>query len=176
MKSITLLAAVDREWGIGYHNQLLFHLKKDMEIFQQKTLQNIVVMGRKTLESLPGGRPLPNRKNIVLTRQTSLSRGDGEESGSLVVLHSRREVIQYVADAPEAVFIIGGGEVYQPFLDIASDAYITKVNEVKKADVYFPDLDRMAGWRLAFESEKMWDESGISYRFAYYRQCADLRK
>ena len=133
-------------------------------------------MGRKTLESLPGGRPLPNRKNIVLTRQTSLSRGDGEESGSLVVLHSRREVIQYVADAPEAVFIIGGGEVYQQFLDIASDAYITKVNEVKKADVYFPDLDRMAGWRLAFESEKMWDESGISYRFAYYRQCADLRK
>ena len=140
MKSITLLAAVDREWGIGYHNQLLFHLKKDMEIFQQKTLQNIVVMGRKTMESLPGGKPLPNRKNIVLTRQTSFSRGDGEESGSLVVLHSRREVIQYVADAPEAVFIIGGGEVYQQFLDIASDAYITKVDAVSYTHLTLPTI------------------------------------
>lgn len=176
MKSFTLLAAVDREWGIGYHNQLLFHLKRDMEVFQQKTLKNIVVMGRKTLESLPGGRPLPNRKNIVLTRRTSLFGGDGKEDENLVILHSRREVIEYVEDAPEAVFIIGGGEIYRQFLDIASDAYITKVDEVKKSDTHFPDLDQMAGWHLDSESEKMWDEKGIAYQFAYYRQCAGLRK
>ena len=69
MKEITLLAAVDANWGIGFQNQLLFHLKKDMEYFRKLTLQNIVVMGRKTFESLPGGRSLPERKNIVLTRQ-----------------------------------------------------------------------------------------------------------
>ena len=170
MKEIMLLAAADANWGIGYQNRLLFHLKEDMKYFRKLTLGNIVVMGRKTFESLPEGRPLPGRTNIVLTRQTGwgavLAKGDEE----FVVLHSPEQVLSYVADRREDVYVIGGGEVYRQFLRCASKAYITKVQAEKQADTFFPDLDQTAGWNRGDESERIHDETGVEYQFVQYNR------
>lgn len=168
MKQITLLAAVDQNWGIGYQNCLLFHLKKDMEFFREKTTHNIVVMGRKTLESLPGGHLLPNRKNIVLTTNREFGKRYEKEEGELVVLHSPEEVLTYIENEERAVFVIGGGQIYRQFLNVASRAYITKAATVREADTFFPNLDQDAAWRKLSESEKIVDESGVAFRFTEY--------
>ncbi len=162
-KKICLLAAVDRNWGIGRQNHLLFHLKQDMRFFAEKTKGNIVVMGRKTLESLPGGRPLGERTNIVLTRQAM-------EIEGAVVAHSLEEVMSFVKSRKEEVFVVGGGEIYRQYLDIASEAYITKVDAVREADVYFPNLDRMTDWKMISSSGRLCDESGIGLEFVTYVQ------
>lgn len=169
MKEIMLLAAVDANWGIGYQDQLLFHLKKDMEYFRTLTLQNIVVMGRKTFESLPAGRPLPERKNIVLTRQMGWGEAYAKGDEDFIIFHSPDQVLAFVADQREDVYIIGGGEVYRQFLGCASRAYITKVKARKQADTFFPDLDQAAGWNRVYESEMLIDESGVEFQFVQYR-------
>lgn len=168
MKEIRLLAAVDRNWGIGCQNQLLFRLKKDMDFFRKKTTHNIVIMGRKTLESLPGGKPLPNRTNIVLTGDREMKKRYGEEGGELVFLHSPEEVLAYVEHDEREVFVIGGEQTYREFLDVASEAYITKVDTVRTADTFFPDLDQEKEWEKKAEGERITDESGVTFRFTEY--------
>lgn len=168
MKQITLLAAVDQNWGIGYQNRLLFQLKKDMEFFREKTAHNIVVMGRKTLESLPGGRPLTNRKNIVITTNREFGKRYEKEEGELVVLHSPEEVMSYIENEERDVFVIGGGQIYRQFLSVASRAYITKAAIVREADTFFPDLDQDTAWKKLSEGEKIVDESGVIFRFTEY--------
>lgn len=168
MKEIALLAAVDANWGIGYQNQLLFHLKKDMEYFRKLTLKNIVVMGRKTFVSLPGARPLPERKNIVLTRQKGWEEACAKNEEEVIVFHSIDQVLAYVDGQGEDVYIIGGGEVYRQFLGCASMAFITKVKARKQADTFFPHLDQIEGWNKVYESEMFIDESGIEFQFLQY--------
>lgn len=175
MKEITLLAAVDANWGIGFQNQLLFHLKKDMEYFRKLTMQNIVVMGRKTFESLPGGRSLPERKNIVLTRQAGWEEACAKKEEDVLVFHSPDQVLAFVADRREDVYIIGGGQVYRQFLGCASMAYITKVHERKQADTFFPHLDQIEGWSKVSESEMLIDESGVEFQFVQYKHIGGDR-
>lgn len=179
MKEIYLVAAADRQWGIGYQNELLFHMKKDMEFFRKKTLGNVVIMGRKTFESLPDARPLPDRKNIVLTRDGHWKQRYDKLNDSLFVLTSVEEVLETVRDERREVYVIGGQQIYQQFLPFAAGVYLTKVDAVRTADCYFPNLDRLPDWRKADVSETIWDESGVSFtivQYEHYKRMLSLRQ
>lgn len=176
-KKMEIIAAVDRNWGIGYKNHLLFHSKKDMSCFRQHTMGNIVIMGRKTLESFPGGVPLSGRTNIVLARnglaeQTKeISSGYiSEDTGTrLIPVRSVEEAREMAEDLPGKIYIIGGGEIYQEFLPLVSTAYITQFNAEKKADTFFPDLAADPEWEQVSASEEFREEE-LSFRFYRYER------
>lgn len=139
----------DKNWGIGFRNQLLVHIPSDMRFFREKTTGNVVVMGRKTLESLPGGRPLADRDNIVMTRDPAF-----KVKGAAVV-HSVEELQQLLADIDtDRVYVIGGAEIYRLLLPYCDTAFVTRVDYAYQADAYFPDLDASPEWELTAESEE----------------------
>lgn len=156
------IAAVSRNWGIGKDNQLLFSLPSDMKHFRQITTGGTVLMGRKTLESFPGGRPLPKRRNIVLTSQEM-------EREGVEVVHSIQEMLDTVKTTPsDEVFVIGGGTVYEALLPYCDKALLTIVDAAPDADTFFPNLDANPFWEKSEISEPI-AENGIMYRFVMYQ-------
>ena len=154
------IVAADRNWGIGKDDALLAHLPEDMRFFREHTTGHPVIMGRKTLESCPGGRPLKNRKNIVITRNPFY-----EVEGAVVV----RTVDAAIEQAGvEDAFVIGGGSVYRQLIDYCDLAYVTKIDAEFEADTYFPNLDEDPRWELAEEGEPR-EHNGLTYRFTTYR-------
>ncbi|MFG6332474.1 MAG: dihydrofolate reductase [Lachnospiraceae bacterium] len=146
---MNMIVAADKNWGIGYRNRLLVSIPEDMKFFRSATEGNVVVMGRKTLESFPGGRPLGNRTNIVLTKNQ-----DYRVRGA-VVCHSLEEVLKELEAYPsEKVYVIGGSSIYEQFLPLCNVAHVTKIDHAYEADAYFPDIDRMPEWTLTGESEE----------------------
>lgn len=146
---MNIIVAVDNHWGIGYKNQLLVSIPADMRFFREVTTGGVVIAGRKTMESLPGGQPLKNRTNIVLTRQK-----DYRLPGAIVV-HSLEEALEQVKDVPdEKVFVIGGESIYRQFLPYCKEAHVTKINFTYEADAFFPNIEESEEWRLAGESEE----------------------
>lgn len=144
-----LIVAVDRHWAIGRRGQLLVNIPADKQFFRQVTTGKVVIMGRKTLESLPGGMPLPNRKNIVLSRDPAY------KVKGAIVCHSVEEALREVEKTrPEDIFVIGGESVYRQFLPYCAEALVTWIDYAYEADTYFPDLDQEEGWRLAAEGEE----------------------
>lgn len=163
-----LIAAVDANWGIGCKNELLVRIPSDQRFFREKTTGNVVVMGRKTLESFPGGKPLPNRVNIVLT-------GENRESNfGEIYVHSIEEAMEEMEKyAEKTIYIIGGETIYRQFLPLCDEAYITKIDHKYEADAYFPDLDNDDMWKMTEESEEQ-TYFDITYTFCVYqRQMAD---
>ena len=156
------IVAADKNWGIGKDGDLLCHIPGDMKYFREKTMGATVVMGRKTLDSFPGGKPLPNRRNIVLTRSPEFER-DGCE-----VVHGIDELSDLL-NGEKNVFVIGGAEIYSMLIGRCSGAFVTKIDEAFDADRFFPDLDSDPGFELASESEPH-EENGITYRFTEYRR------
>ena len=144
-----LIAAVDKNWAIGYKNQLLVSIPSDMKQFRQKTTGHIVVMGRKTLESFPGGLPLKNRRNIVLTSNRNYQVKDA------VIVHSeedlKEELKKYDTDE---IFVIGGESIYRMLEPLCDEAFITKIDHSYQADAHFPNLDADPSWVLKEESEE----------------------
>ena len=131
-----MIVAADQNWGIGRAGGLLVHIPGDMEHFKEKTMGNVVVMGRKTFESLPGKKALPGRTNIVLTGNRSWQ-GEGA-----VLAHSREELDQLLKQyEDDSVYIIGGGQVYQEYLERCDTIYVTRIEAAFEADTWFPDLD-----------------------------------
>ena len=164
MNDMPLVASVDRNWGIGKDGQLLFPIKRDMAHFKELTIGNVVIMGRKTLDSLPNGKPLSGRINIVLTRDKYFKRED------CIVCHSVDELENMVNAYPnKSPFVIGGGEIYRLLLPYCSAAYITRVNAVKSADTRMINLDESPDWALAEKSDKF-TENGISFNFCTYKR------
>ncbi len=160
-----LILAADRNWAIGYQGGLLCHISGDLKYFKERTKGKTVVMGRPTLESLPGGRPLPNRENIVLT-----SRKDYEEPEGVITAHSEEELDKLLSERnPDDVMIIGGGKVYRDFLPKCDTCYITKIDGEFPADTWFVNLDEMAEFEVVWKGEPM-EEKGISYQFYEYRR------
>lgn len=158
MKAIVV---VDRNWAIGKNGDLLVHLPGDLRYYKEKTTGNVIVVGRKTLDSFPGGRPLPARTNIVMTTDP-----DFEREGC-IICHSKDEVMEKLqAFDAERVFIAGGANVYEQFMDDCDEFYVTKIDEEYEADRFFPDLDAK-GLHVTWESEPQ-QEKGISYRFTIY--------
>lgn len=144
-----LIAAVDKNWAIGYKNQLLVSIPSDMKQFRQKTTGHIVVLGRKTLESFPGGLPLKNRRNIVLTSNRNYQVKDA------VIVHSEEELKEELKkyDTDE-IFVIGGESIYRMLEPLCDEAFITKIDHSYQADAHFPNLDADPSWVLKEESEE----------------------
>lgn len=146
---MNLIVAVDKNWGIGYHNKLLVSIPEDMKFFRSETSGKVVVMGRKTLESFPNGLPLKNRTNIVLTRNP-----DYRAKGA-VICHSVEEILEEVKKYPsEDVYVIGGDSIYRQFLPYCSVAHVTRIDHAYEADAFFPDLTKLPEWKLTGESEE----------------------
>lgn len=160
------IVVVDQNWAIGCGGDLLFSLPTDMKRFRQLTTGGTVVLGRKTLESFPGGKPLPKRRNIVLTHQADFTCPGTE------VVHSVQEVLDAVRDTPkEQLWLIGGGSVYAALLDQCDQVFLTQVDAAApQADAFFPDLDALPQWQKAEESEPI-TENGLTYRFLLYRSA-----
>lgn len=133
---VSLIAAVDDNRAIGFENQLPWHLPDDLKFFKASTQGGVVVMGRKTFDSL-GGRPLPNRRNIVLTRQTEWTHE------SVEVAHDWHQLYNdLMLRALDKVWIIGGGEIYATCLEQASELVLTQVaTRLVQADAWFPAWD-----------------------------------
>ena len=159
-----LIAAADARWGIGKDGKLLVSIPADMKYFQSTTSGHTVIMGRKTLESFPGHKPLKNRRNIVLTRQEDYA-VEGVE-----VVTDIEQALDLVKDQnPDEVFCIGGAEIYRQFLPYCDKALITRIDHVYDADAYLPDLDRDPDWKLVRESEEQifFD---LTYHFCMYKR------
>lgn len=157
-----LIAAVDKNWAIGRDGGLLCRLSGDLKYFKQATTGKTVVMGRKTLESLPQGKPLPDRKNVVLT-----GNADFMKEGCVVV-RSVDELLELQADQDEFM-VIGGGSVYRQLLPYCDILYITKIDAEFEADTYLPNLDSSGEFEQVYESEAHM-ENGVSYRFTRYER------
>lgn len=156
------IVAADRNWAIGRNNDLLFSLPGDMKRFRALTTGGTVIMGRKTLDSFPGGRPLPNRRNIVITRNPDFSR-----EGCDVV--SSPEAALALVDDSDRVWLIGGGSLYQALLPRCRRVYLTRVDaEADGADTFFPDLDALPEWVVEHTGDTV-TENGLTYRFVEYR-------
>lgn len=155
---------VDEKWGIGKDNGLLFSLPKDMKFFRETTRGKVVVMGRKTLESYPGGQPLKGRVNIVLSSR--------EPKEGTVGAKSLNELLQLLKGYPEDdVFVIGGESVYRALLPYCSEVYVTKVAADGKADTFVPDLDEDEAFVLAAVGEPV-EDNGYLIRFCTYKNRA----
>ncbi|MCF6276899.1 MAG: dihydrofolate reductase [Candidatus Magasanikbacteria bacterium] len=153
---IALMSAVSENNCIGVSGDLPWNIPGDMKLFKKYTTGNVVIMGRKTWESLPEKfRPLPNRKNIIITRQP-----DYKAPEEVAVYSDIKKAIQ--AHKNEKVFIIGGGEIYKQSIDLADTLYITKVHRtIDVCDTFFPKIDETK-WKIT-EEEKMGEISFLTY-------------
>lgn len=159
-----MIAAADKNWAIGNKGKLLTQLSGDMKFFRSKTAGNVVILGRKTLSTFPGGKPLKNRENIVLTANEEF---DGQGA---VIVHSVEELLEYAKKFNgEDVYVIGGESVYSQLIQYCDTAYITKFDKEFEADVYIENLDKSKEWFLDEESEPI-EEKGICYHFCTYRR------
>lgn len=160
---MNLIVNVSQNWAIGKDNSLLFHLSQDMKFFKEHTSGKTVVMGRKTLESLPGGRPLPNRKNIILTRNS-----DYHPEGVTVY----NSIDEFIADNQDtnSIYVIGGESIYRDLLPYCTKAFVTKVDAtVDDADAYMVDLDSHPDWEIEVLGEDL-EEKGYTFRFVTYKK------
>jgi dihydrofolate reductase len=160
--NLSLIVAVAENGAIGKNNDLLWHISADLKHFKALTTGHCIIMGRKTYESFPK-RPLPNRRNIVITNNM-----DYCEEGCEVV-HSVEEAIALCKD-DEQSFVIGGATVYTQFLPLVNKLYLTKVFATFEADTFFPEID-LSQFEQTAASEVFTDEkSGLRYQFLEYRR------
>ncbi|RQP25897.1 dihydrofolate reductase [Piscinibacter terrae] len=157
--TLSLIAAVARRGAIGRDNQLLCRISEDLKFFKRTTLGSPVIMGRKTWDSI--GRPLPGRRNIVITRNRQWQAEGVERTGSL------DEALSLVQNAPK-VFIIGGGEIYRQALPMADELVLTEIDADFEADAFFPEWDRTQFTSQA--SEPQTSEHGYPYRWVTYQR------
>ena len=174
---MNIIVAVSSNWGIGYKNDLLFRISPDLKRFKKLTMGKTIIMGRNTFKSLPNQQPLPGRRNIVMSRDPRL------EIPGAYVANSKEQVMEMVncselfasqkaASRPrlssrfiDEVFIIGGEQIYELFLDDCTRVYLTKVRAAPPADAFFPNLDEKPEWHLAHKSELHYADG---YEFMYY--------
>ena len=158
---MTTIACVDRNWAIGRRGELLFRLPADLARFKAITMGHVLLMGRRTFESLPG--LLQGRTHVVLSRDVNFA------PPGVTVCRSLEDGIAAAKSLGE-VFVIGGGEVYAALLPYCERALITQVNAAAPdADAFFPHLDEHPGWRLA-EAEAWQKENGLRFRYCEYRR------
>lgn len=161
-----LIAVQDRNGGIGINGGLLASLPADMKYFRTTTTGHTVIMGRKTLESFPGGRPLPKRRNIVLS--STLGEGEGYE-----VCRSAEALDTMLSDEEKSdAFVIGGGQIYRLLLPLVDEAYITELDAELAADTFIPVFRGLEGWTEISAGDTI-KENGMSYRFVIYRRNDD---
>lgn len=157
--TIALIASVTRNGAIGRGSELLCRISEDLKFFRRTTLGHPIIMGRKTWDSL--GRPLPGRRNIVITRNPAWHAEGAERAGSLAA------ALKLVKDAPKA-FVIGGGELYAHAMPLADELILTEIDAELDGDVFFPAWDRTQF--DADAGELLSSEQGHPYRHTIYRR------
>ncbi|WP_316802829.1 dihydrofolate reductase [Pedobacter nototheniae] len=155
--SLSIAVAVGENYAIGKNNQLLWHMPADLKFFKQTTSGHTVIMGRKTFESV--GKPLPNRRNIVITRDTTL-KIEGVE-----VVNSLDEAISISKDEEKDVFIVGGAEIYRQALPKTDTLFLTTIHHNFDADTFFPEIDRNEWKVLSSEPHKADEKNKYDYTF-----------
>lgn len=161
---MNMIVAADRNWAIGKDNKLLVSIPADMKFFRETTTGNVVVMGRKTLESFPNGLPLKNRTNIVLTGNPQYRVKDA------VIVHSSEELFAELEKyEQEKIYVIGGESVYRMLLPCCDTVHVTKIDHAYEADTYFPNLDEMEEWEITQDSEEQ-TCFDLEYRFVKYER------
>ena len=147
---MNVIVAVDKNWGIGKDNKLLVSIPSDMKFFREETMNKVVVMGRKTLESFPNGLPLKRRTNIVLTKDRNYKVKDA------ILVHSVEELMEELKKYDsEDIYVIGGDSIYRQLLPYCDVAHVTKIDYAYEADSYFPNLDEMSDWTVERTSEEL---------------------
>lgn len=161
---MNIIVAVDKNWAIGLQNRLLVSIPEDMKFFRKETDGKVVVMGRKMLESFPGGMPLKDRTNIVL------SRNPGFRVRGATVVRSVEEVLEKLKQYPsEDVYIIGGDSIYRQFLPYCDVAHVTRIDHAYEADAWFPNLEEKEEWVLTGEGEER-TYFDLEFRFCRYER------
>ena len=155
-----LIAAVDQNWAIGKDGDQLCYIPADLKRFQALTTGHAVILGRKTLATFPGGRPLKNRRNLILSRSESFA-PEGAEVFP--------DVDSLLAAAQVDAFVIGGASVYKALLPYCDRAYITKIDRAWPADSFFPDLDADPAWQVTEEGEPL-EHEGLTFRYVTYER------
>lgn len=158
---VSLIVAMDKRNGIGYQNQLLCHLPADLAYFKKTTTGHPIIMGRKTYESI--GRPLPNRTNIVVSREVGL------QIEGCTVQSTLEEAIGFAKTIDtDEVFITGGGTIYQQSMHLVTRAYVTRIHHTFEADTFFPEL---TGWRcIQTEHHEPDEKNKYGYSFEVYEK------
>ena len=162
MEHLEAIVAVYADWGIGAAGTQPITLRADRRRFRELTLGSAVLVGRRTLADFPGGRPLKDRVNIVLSRSAP-------EIPGAVVVPSEKAALAEAAKYPRAI-VIGGARVYQALLPWVDRVYVTKLDACPSSDAFFPNLDRSPEWICGEEAEEG-EEEGIRYRFVTYRRA-----
>lgn len=155
------IVAVDERWGIGKDNGLMFSVPEDMKFFRRITTGKVIIVGRKTLESFPGGAPLKNRINVVMSRSLNVE--------GATVVNSKEQLMREIGGfPPDDVYVCGGASVYSELLPYCTHALVTKISAIGNADVFFPNLDRAEGWTVESVSEQT-VSNGYSIKFYTYK-------
>lgn len=157
---MNVIVIADQNWGIGNEGDQLVYLAPDLKRFQQLTSGHPILLGRKTLETFPGGRPLKNRRNLILSTQE-----DFQVEGAEVF----QNIEALLAVAPEDCFVVGGESVYRQLLPYCDRAYVTKVQKVYPADCYFPNLEQDPLWWVEEEGGPFVYED-LTYSYVTYRK------
>lgn len=154
------IVAVDENWGIGQNGELLARVSADLRRFKTLTTGHAVILGRKTLQTFPGGKPLTGRENLIMS--TTM---DAAPAGARVF----RDLDSLLAYAPEDAFVIGGETVYRELLPYCGRVYVTKLHRTFPADARFPALDGMDGWEIT-ETEGPFEEKDVSFSYVTYER------
>lgn len=163
-----MIFAVDKNWNIGYDGDMLFKISKDLQRFKNMTEGNIIIMGRKTFESLPNKKALPNRINIVITKDKKYKEDNILVANSIRDLFILLEKLNPNKDKDE--FLIGGGNLTKQMLEYCNKAYITKVNKsFDISDTLIPNLDRDENWEIIKEGESRYQDD-LEYKYVDYRR------
>ena len=158
----SIIVAIAQNMAIGKNNDLLWHLPADLKHFKQLTSGNTVIMGERTFFSLPV-RPLPKRRNIVITHKV-----DFDREGCEIVPSPQAALEAAAGTEVEKLWVIGGGSVYTALLPKCKRAFVTRVDATApEADTFFPNLDKLPGWEVEAVSEPV-TENGVTYRFVDY--------
>lgn len=158
------IVAVDENWAIGYKNELLVRIPADQKFFRQETTGKVVVLGRKTLETFPQQRPLPNRTNIIVSTKKDYQVKDA------IVVHSIEELLEELKKYDtNDVYIIGGDSIYKQMLPYCDTAHVTKIDHAYAADTYFPNLDEMEEWEITADSDEQ-VYFDLTYHFLKYER------
>lgn len=158
------MVIVDENWGIGRNNELLVHLPGDLKHYKKTTLGKVIVIGRKTLESFPQGKPLPGRTNIVIT-------GNPEYKNDACIVCCGKEKLMEELDRynSEDIFISGGETIYNLFVEECDTVYLTKIYDVFEADKHFKNMDEDDRYSITWKSD-IYEENGVKYQFFKYER------
>ena len=158
---MNVIVAVDENWAIGRNGEQLLYISEDLKRFKALTMGHPLILGRRTLATFPGGRPLKDRRNLILSRKRDFAPEGAEVFPDLEGL---------LAAAPEDSFVVGGASVYEALLDRCDTAYVTQIAAAfPGADCWFPDLDRKPEWKIVEEGPSL-EEKGIQFRYVTYKR------